>query len=314
VAGSLESRRVAGAVTSPAAGGGAKGDTWWQRSVRRDKDRPLWTRMVLAVIVGFLAVVLVRTFAFETFDMPATSMAATLQTGDRILVNKVVYDFRQPRRGEIVVFSGGPAWTPETDATLNPGVFARAARGFGSLIGLEHAGPHDYVRRVIGLPGDTVACCDSSGRVIVNGQGISEAYVTLNAPVDSPKGTPPCNTRRFPPTVVQPGYMFVLGDDRLLSQDSRCQGQVPLDNVVGQAIAIAWPVGHWSLLSTPGVFDDVPKPYSLGQVGRVPVDQHDLVSPDAAGGALAGLLTAAFGVTARTRGRRRTDDVRCSGD
>jgi len=127
-----------------------------------------------------------------------------------------------------------------------------------------HPGEHDFIKRVIGLPGDTVACCDVDGRVIVNGLGIDEPYVKANAPRDTVPGASRCATRSFNPVVVQPGEMFVLGDHRVDSEDSRCRGQVPLSNIIGEAVAIVWPAGHWTTLGPPKSFADIPKPLALG--------------------------------------------------
>jgi signal peptidase I len=307
----VDSDRAAGpAYGGPGTGFGRRRG-FWGRSNQRSKDSHRWPRRLVALIVLVCAAVLVRTFLLQAFYVPSGSMEGTLQVGDRVLVNKIIYNFRSPRRGEVVMFHGSASWLPETDSDTNSGILSSAGRRVGDLFGVSDLGRHNFLRRVIGLPGDTVACCDSNGRIIVNGKGIDEPYVTLNAPVDSPKDTPPCNTRRFSPTVVQPGYVFVLGDDRLVAPDSRCDGQVPMSDVVGRAMAIAWPTGRWSLLSPPKSFSHVPAPYSLGPVvrdrTRIPAD------PDPTGLVLAIPFMTAFGLPARIvrrRGIRRVGSVR----
>jgi signal peptidase I len=235
--------------------------TFWQRSVVTHRDRGFWRHSFILLVVLLAAMVLVGTFIVRLDSVRGGAMQATLRSGDRVLVNKLVYDFRDPRRGEVVLFHGTPTWTPDAPADPHPGFLTKLAGALGDVVGIRRPVAGDFIRRVIGVPGDTVACCDSTGRVIINGEGVDEPYVTLNAPIDSPAGTPACGTRRFAPTVVQAGYVFVLGDDRLISQDSRCAGQVPIEDIVGHAVAVAWPSGRWVWLSVPPSFDRVPSPY-----------------------------------------------------
>ena len=187
-----------------------------------------------------------RTFLFQAFYIPSGSMENTLQVGDRVLVNKVVYDFRTPERGEVVVFRGTSPWSPENSQDSNASLFSRLGTGLGNLVGISEPGQNDFIKRVIGLPGDTVACCDSKGRVTVNGSGHRRA-VRHDERADHADHRPPsCTVRPFRPIVVQPGQMFVMGDHRLVSRDSRCQGQVPISNIIGRAVAIVWPSSRWA--------------------------------------------------------------------
>jgi signal peptidase I len=273
-----------------------------QRANRRRKDLPLWQESLLFIGVVFFLAILVRTFLFQAVSIPSGSMQNTLQVGDRVLVNKVVYDFGGPQRGEVVVFRGPSSWTPESTPDNNASMFSRLGSGIGDLIGISAPGPQEFIKRVVGLPGDTVACCDDQGRVIVNGKGVDEPYVTMNAP-NTPSTTASCTVRPFRPVVVQAGQMFVMGDHRLVSQDSRCQGQVPISNIIGRASAIVWPTSHWTSLGIPASFKAVPKAYSADAPVRTPIDAG------AGGVALVLPLLTAFGVTARSergrRGRRR---------
>ncbi|HKD99266.1 MAG TPA: signal peptidase I [Micromonosporaceae bacterium] len=256
--------------------------SWWQRAVRRRQRMPLWQEILLLIVVAFFLAVLVRSFAVQAFVIPGGSMSDTLRVGDRVLVNKLVYDFRTPRRGEIVVFRGTNTWTPEVTSDRNAGFGAHVATALGDLVGISAPDQNDFIKRVIGLPGDTVACCDVKGRVIVNGVGIDEPYVTANAPLDTSPDAPLCSTRRFPPVVVGPGEMFVLGDHRVDSEDSRCRGQVPMDHVIGKATAIIWPGGRFTWLSVPASFGSIPAATAAGPVRRVPVGppvSGDLASP-----------------------------------
>jgi len=229
---------------------------------RKRKNMPLWQELPLLLIVAFCLAVLIRTFLLQAFYIPSGSMEETLQVGDRVLVNKVIYDMRSPGRGEIVVFRGTDSWTPESPPDQNIGFFAELGRTLGDLVGISRPGEKDFIKRVIGLPGDVVACCDVNGKVTVNGYPLDEPYVTDNAPLDAPSGPRDCQSRRFDPVTVEPGQMFVMGDNRLVSRDSRCQGQVPIDNVIGRAFVILWPNSRWHSLPVPATFENVPKPFA----------------------------------------------------
>jgi signal peptidase I len=228
---------------------------------RKRKGLPLWQELPLLLIIAFCLAILVRTFLLQAFYIPSGSMEDTLLAGDRVLVNKVVYNFREPARGEVVVFRGTDAWAPENVEDGNIGAFAKIGRGLGDLVGVSRPGEKDFIKRVIGLPGDTVSCCDVDGRVFVNGQPLDENYVIRDSPLDNgPAGVQDCRSRRFDEVVVQPGQVFVMGDHRQVSQDSRCQGQVPIDNIIGRAFVIVWPNDRWNALSQPATFDNVPGP------------------------------------------------------
>ena len=238
----------------------------WRSKVRaKRKSMPLWQELPLLLIVAFCLAVLIRTFLVQAFYIPSGSMEQTLLVGDRVLVNKVLYDVRQPARGEVVVFKGPDNWAPENQQDTDIGFFAKLGRTVGDLVGVSQPGEKDFIKRVIGLPGDVVACCDVQGRVTVNGTPLDEAsYVTEDSPIDVPPNPRECRSRRFDPVTVAPGQMFVMGDHRVVSQDSRCQGQVPIKNVIGRAFVILWPSSRWGWLSVPKTFASVPKPSALG--------------------------------------------------
>jgi signal peptidase I len=232
----------------------------------RRKSMPLWQELPLLLVVAFCLAVLIRTFLLQAFFIPSGSMEDTLEVGDRVLVNKVVYDMRGPERGEVVVFRGTDSWAPENPPDTDIGFFAQLGRTVSDLIGVSRPGEKDFIKRVIGLPGDVVACCDVNGHVTVNGYPLDETYVTEDAPLGSAVGKD-CRSRRFDPVTVEPGHMFVMGDHRLVSQDSRCQGQVPVDNVIGRAFVILWPTRDWAGLGVPQTFKNVPKPFAAGPPG-----------------------------------------------
>ena len=269
---------------------------------RSDRKRmPLWQEIPLLLVVVFCLVVLIRTFLVQAFYIPSGSMEDTLRVGDRVLVNKVVYNMRTPERGEIVVFSGTDSWTSEHPADANVGFFSRLGRTVGDLVGISRPGERDFIKRVIGLPGDVVACCDVEGRVTVNSEPLDEPYVTENSPLDAPinENAPDCRSRRFHPVTVEPGHIFVMGDHRLVSRDSRCQGQIPIDHVKGRAWIIVWPSSHWGSLGTPETFAKVPKPAAAGATAGA----RAAVTPD--GMATAVVLPLLWAMPARLRRRRR---------
>src|SRR3954452_11276256 len=153
------------------------------RVIRR-KEMPLWQELPLLLIGAFCLAVLIRTFLVQAFFIPSGSMENTLLVGDRVLVNKVVYDMRDPLRGEIVVFRGTDNWAPEVTQPVSQTFAAKLGRTIGDLVEVSRPGERDFIKRVIGLPGDKVACCDAKGRITVNGEPVDEPYVQENSPLD----------------------------------------------------------------------------------------------------------------------------------
>jgi len=217
---------------------------------KRKKRRFL--RDLLVIVVAALALtILLKTFVVQVFSIPSGSMENTLLPGDRILVSKIVYEFRPIARGDIVVFSGAGSWDPPAAPPSNwlTGLWDGAT----NLVGI--AGPDtDYVKRVIGVPGDHVACCDAAGQVTVNGVPLSESSYVF--PGDTPSDL------RFNIT-VPPGRLWVMGDNRGDSDDSRYrttspgQGTIPESAVVGRAFLIIWPLSRVSDLPIPNTFTKV---------------------------------------------------------
>jgi signal peptidase I len=244
-----------------------------EKPVRARRSMPLWQELPLLLVVAFCLAVLIRTFLLQAFFIPSGSMEQTLLVGDRVLVNKIVYDVRQPQRGEIVVFRGPDNWDPENFSEEPTSFLGRIGRTLGDLVGVSRPGEKDFIKRVIGLPGDRVSCCDPSGRVYVNGKGIDEPYVLNNSPLDVPPNPQSCRSRRFDEVLVPPGQIFVMGDHRIVSQDARCQGPVPIENVIGRAFVIVWPSNHWDTLNVPETFSDVPPPVALGPPGSTSIDR-----------------------------------------
>jgi signal peptidase I len=279
-------------------------DPWHRRARRARRQMPLWQELPLLLIVAFCLAVLIRSFLLQAFYIPSGSMENTLLVGDRVLVNKVVYDVRDPLRGEVVVFRGTDKWVAQ-EAPAPPTDFAgKLGRTVGDLVGVSRPGEKDFIKRVIGLPGDRVSCCDQ-GRVVVNGVPLEEqAYVTEDSPAELPPNPKECRSRQFTEVVVPPGQIFVMGDHRLVSQDARCQGPVPIDNVIGRAFVIVWPRERWTSLPVPETFGKLPRT-TAAPAGPAPVD------PDPVGGVVLILpVVSAASVLARSgrlrqgRGRR----------
>jgi len=200
--------------------------------------------------VALLLAVVIKTYAVQAFFIPSGSMENTLEINDRVLVNKLVYDVRGIHRGDIVVFNGDGSWDPGT-APRDTNFVVKFAQGFASMFGFGRPGDI-LIKRVIGLPGDKVACCDAQGRVTVNGVPLTEQSYLY--PGDTPSEI------RFN-IVVPPGRLWVMGDHRLISDDSRDHlgqpggGTIPENAVIGRAFVVIWPISRWRILPIPATFE-----------------------------------------------------------
>jgi signal peptidase I len=196
----------------------------------------------------------------QVFYIPSSSMEPTLQVNDRILVDKVTYRFRELERGEIVVFEGDQIAAPEAN-----GVVESVFRGLGQLVGVTPVSARDFVKRVVGLPGDEIHI-DEEGTVFVNGARLDEPYLGQEDP------------RACGPLVVPEGKLFFLGDNRGNSSDSRASlGYVSVDHVVGRAFLTIWPVERMHRLPRPsyaGVGTPTAAPPSPDEV-----PMHDICRP-----------------------------------
>ncbi|MFD5541637.1 signal peptidase I [Streptomyces sp. NPDC127079] len=200
-----------------------------------------WITLILFTCLAFLLAL--NAFVAQPFQIPSGSMEQGLRIGDRVLVDKLAYRFgAQPRRGDVVVFDGA-------------GYFGDA----------------DYIKRVVGVGGDHVVCCDKKGRIEVNGRPVDETAFLY--PGDAP------STVAFD-VVVPGGRLFVLGDHRSDSSDSRDHlgspggGMVPVGKVVGRADWIIWPYAHWTRLTRPTAYARVPGPESEEPERSAGADAH----------------------------------------
>jgi len=222
--------------------------------------------VVVIIIVALLVSFLVKTFLVRSFYIPSGSMENTLQINDRILVDEITPRFTGYHRGDVVVFRDPGGWlTPEATAAPRPWI-VEAFDWVLSLVGLSAPDSDDHlIKRVIGLPGDHVACCNAIGQITVNDQPIDETSYIKLAPGESEPEVVPFDV------TVPADSLWVLGDNRDRSRDSRYnqdqpgKGFVPMDNVVGRAFVITWPFDRFGLIDTHHpVFAGVPTPTATG--------------------------------------------------
>jgi len=196
-----------------------------------------WRELPILLGVAILVAVLVRAFVLQTFYIPSPSMEHTLNVLDRVLVNKLVYDFRDPKRGEIIVFKAPDDWQSGAEG-------------------------QDFIKRIIGTPGDHVVCCDAQEHLVVNGVSLEEPYIFRDA-----DGNPdPAADRKFDITVPK-DRLWVMGDHRSASGDSLehyeetsdiQEATIPEKSVVGRAFTVFWPLSRAKWLSVPDGFDKIP--------------------------------------------------------
>ncbi|MEI2716039.1 MAG: signal peptidase I [Candidatus Nanopelagicales bacterium] len=217
---------------------------------QREKEShklPLWLEMPLVIVVAVLLAFAVKTFLVQIFYIPSGSMENTLLVGDRVAVNRLAYRLGEPARGDVIVFDGVDSFVPADQAPPSEGPIEGLLTELGRTVGVVPPPDTVFVKRVIGVGGDRVVCCDDKGRIEVNGQPIGEPYLY---PGDKPSST------RFDVKVPQ-GKLWVMGDHRSASADSRAHmgepggGFVPVDRALGRAFAVIWPQAQWQMLSTP---------------------------------------------------------------
>ncbi len=195
-----------------------------------------WRELPILIAVAVVVAILVRAFVLQTFYIPSESMEHTLNINDRVLVNKLVYDFRDPRRGEIIVFNSPPSWRGDPNET-------------------------DFIKRVIGVGGDHVKCCDDQHRLVVNGHPLDESYLNQDGGDGAIASPDPFDV------TIPKGRLWVMGDNRYHSGDSREQyvrthdimdATIATSAVIGRAFVIFWPLNRATWLTVPGTYGGVP--------------------------------------------------------
>lgn len=238
------------------------------------RRRSFWRELPVLIAIALVLALVIKSFVVQAFWIPSGSMENTLQVNDRVLVNKLVYHLRPIHRGDIVVFDGTGSWNFGPPADSN--IFSKAVSELEGIVGISHDSAI-YIKRVIGLPGDQVACCDL-GRVTVNGVPLSESSYLY-------PGNKPSEVK-FSIT-VPPGRLWVMGDHRGVSYDSRGHqgdpggGTIPESGVLGRAFVIIWPPSRAGILNIPATFEQPQlnaltasggaAPVALGFAGAVPL-------------------------------------------
>jgi signal peptidase I len=239
--------RRPGEPERPASGPAADGPP---RTSRAGRKSSFWRELPVLVVVALVLTFLIQTFLAKVYVIPSGSMETTLHgcsdcTNDRVLVDKITYRFHDPRPGDVVVFRGPDGWRNTeftVEETANP--VQRVLQGLGSLVGLAPPDEKDFVKRVIATGGQTVACCDPRNRVLVDGRPLDEPYVYY-LPEAGPAQQAP-----FGPVTVPAGELWMMGDSRNNSADSRVPGHgaVPVSNVIGQARVILMPFSRFGTI------------------------------------------------------------------
>jgi len=228
-------------------------------AARKKRRTSGWRELPILIVVALTIALLIKSFVVQPFFIPSSSMEDTLMIGDKVLVNKLVYHFRSIQPGDIIVFNGDGSWNPNPPPAKPPSnIFDHAyddtlgwlVHQVSGLFGTP-ADQVDFIKRVIGTPGDRVACCNAQGLVTVNGVALHESSYLY-------PGAAPSQIHFN--IVVPPGRLWVMGDNRQVSDDSRLRtsdpggGTIPENMVIGRAFVVIWPPSHWKFLSIPSTF------------------------------------------------------------
>nr|WP_211207362.1 signal peptidase I [Stackebrandtia nassauensis] len=207
------------------------------------KKGSFWRELPVLLVVAVVVALLVRTFVLQSFWIPSGSMENTLQLNDYVLANKLIYDFRDPERGEIVVFKAPQSWQGAP-------------------------GEEDFIKRVIAVGGDTVSYSKKDKHIRVNGEPLDEESYLYTNPETGKQQSPSLEDQEFKVKVPE-GRLWVMGDHRWASGDSRerwertedeMESTIAVDSVIGKAFVLIWPVNRWDGLTIPDTFDGVPEP------------------------------------------------------
>ncbi|ATE56835.1 MULTISPECIES: signal peptidase I [Actinosynnema] len=222
----------------------------WRERARKGRKGAFWKELPVLVLVAVGLAFLIQSFLARVYMIPSESMEQTLHGcagcyGDRVLVDKLTYRFTDVSPGDVIVFHGPDSWVnQEFHPPQDTGGLAGVVASLGQLIGLPSPNEEDFVKRVVAVGGQSVECCDERNRVKVDGKPLDEPYVYWEPGRSTVQES-------FPKLDVPPGYLFVLGDNRNDSCDSRCQGDgregglVPVTDVVGKARLVVLPPSRW---------------------------------------------------------------------
>ncbi|MGW7586810.1 signal peptidase I [Kitasatospora sp. NPDC054768] len=257
-----------------------------EEAERPRKKRPFWQELPILLVVALLLSLGIKTFFVQAFSIPSGSMEQTLAIGDRVLVDKFTPWFgAKPERGEVVVFRDPGGWLEGTPTVSGDSVMGTVQKALSTVGLMPSADEKDLIKRVIAVGGDTVEC-EAGSPLRVNGVALDEPYLF--------PGATPCDNDPVGTVTVPKDKLWVMGDHRNNSRDSRWHhnetgdGFVPVDNVVGRAFVVAWPLSDWSTLPVPDTFDKVP----AGAAGTAGAPFETPPAPEAA--ALAGMVPLAL--------------------
>ena len=193
---------------------------------RSESRRSFWRELPLLILVALVVAILIKTFLIQAFFIPSASMRETLVEGDRVMVNKLAYRFGEPARGDVIVFD-----SPLEEDGGGENIFSAVVRHVAESLGLSSP-ESALIKRVVAVGGETISIAE--GRVVVDGVAIDEPYLIDGVRMPD-----------FGPELVPEGYVFVMGDNRPASQDSRRFGPIPVDDIIGRAFVRVWPPSRW---------------------------------------------------------------------
>jgi signal peptidase I len=193
---------------------------------KRKATKSFWRELPILIVVALVVAVIIKTFFIQAFYIPSGSMEPTLEVGDRVMVNKLSYRFGDPSRGDVIVFD-----SPFEEEEDRENILEAALRNIGESLGISSP-RSDFIKRVIALPGEVLEIRD--GQVLIDGQILNEPYLKPNSTMED-----------LQPTLIPEGNVWVMGDNRRNSQDSRVFDSVSIDTIVGRAFVIVWPPDRW---------------------------------------------------------------------
>lgn len=219
------------------------------------KQRSFLRELPILLVVALVLSFLLQTFLARVYLIPSESMEPALHgctgcAGDRIVVDKASYRFGDPESGDVVVFKGPPSWSEDYQSTGSSNVLLRGAENLGSLVGLVPPDENDLVKRVIAVGGQTVQCLPDDSAVMVDGKPLTEPYIDRAMPGNNSA----CQGKFFGPITVPEGNVWVMGDNRANSKDSRfhlddeLQGTIPLSDIIGKVRLIVLPPSRWGVV------------------------------------------------------------------